>query len=241
MYDPIETDISYEQLVILSKKCKKINTCIIGGWATYFYVNREYRAAFGKDYMGSRDIDIFFDSSKEKEFNKIITGMGFAKNGLPFRYELIYNRETKKFITQDEAREERVYNLIYIFLDLFSDKETKIIKSWWDLKPLKKVSPFIINGFSVADIDTLIALKCTVLFARDKADKENKDACDLYALLEYSNKKIVSTPLLLQAIKKILARQDLLYSIAQNVLLDTSKQSIVEVSLKSRFEDLGNH
>lgn len=167
--------------------------------------------------------------------------MGFAKNGLPFRYELIYNRETKKFITQDEAREERIYNLIYIFLDLFSDKETKIIKSWWDLKPLKKVTPFIIDGFSVADIDTLIALKCTALFARDKADKENKDACDLYALIEYSNKKIVSTPLLLQAIKKILARQDLLYFIAQNVLLDTSKQSIVEVSLKSRFEDLGKH
>lgn len=240
MYDPLETDISREQLVLISKECKKrgILICIIGGWASYFYVNQEYRRAFGKDYMGSRDIDIFFDSKKQKEFSDIVTKLGFEKSGLYFRYVKFFNRVTKKFITEKETKTEEPFNLIHIFLDLFSNKKTTNINSWSDLEPLKKISSFIIEDFSVADIDTLIALKCTVLFARDKADKENKDACDLYALLKYSKKKIASTPLLIHAIEKILNRSDLLYVIAQHVLLDTAKQNIVEVSLKSILKEL---
>lgn len=240
MYDPLEIDVSRNQLTRISEECKKrgIPICVIGGWASYFYVNPTYRRAFGRDYMGSRDIDVFFNFKKEKEFAELITELGFAKNGLSFRYELIYNRETKRIITQTEAKKEQIYNLIYVFLDLFSDKETKVIDTWWNLKPLKKIAPFVIEGFSVADIDTLVALKCNALFARDKADQETKDACDLYALLKYSEKVIFPTPLVINAIKKILERPDLLYAIAQHVLLDIGKQSIVEVSLKSKLKEL---
>lgn len=240
MYDPLETEISREELVIISKECKKksIPIAIIGGWASYFYVNLEYRRAFGKNYIESRDIDIFFDSSKEKQFHEVITKLGFEKSALFFRYVRIYNRETKKFITRDESKKEPIHNIIHIFLDLFSNKETKIIHSWSDLPPLKKITPVIIDGFNVADIDTLIALKCNALFDREKADKEHKDACDLYALLKYGGKDIVPTSLLIEAIKRILSRSDLLYMIAQHVLLDTSRQSIVEVSLKSKLQEL---
>jgi len=241
MYDPLETDISREQLVLISKECKKrdIPTCIIGGWAAYFYVNQEYRRAFGKDYMGSRDIDIFFDPKKQKEFSDVVTKLGFEKSGLYFRYVKFYNRVTKKFITEKETKTEEPFNLIHIFLDLFSNKRTTTINSWSDLKPLEKISQVLIDGFSVADIKTLVDLKCIALFDREKADKENKDACDLYALLEYSKKSIASTELLIKAIEKILGRSDLLYIIAQHVLLDPGKQNIVEVSLKSKLKDLG--
>lgn len=83
MYDPIETDISYKQLVILSEKCKKINTCIIGGWATYFYVNKEYHTAFGKDYMGSRDIDVFFILQKKKNLIRLLLEWALQKMACP--------------------------------------------------------------------------------------------------------------------------------------------------------------
>ncbi|MEA3513956.1 MAG: hypothetical protein U9R34_00605 [Nanoarchaeota archaeon] len=238
MYDPIETDLSLEMLNQIMEQCKKRNIpiCVIGGWASYFHVNANYRRAFGQDYMGSRDIDIFFDSKSEKEFVAIVKQFGFEKDGLAFRYEKIFNRETKEYISQEKAKSEPVFNLIYIFLDLFSNKETHILGSWWDLEPLKSISFVQINNISTADINTLINLKCVAIFARDKADKENKDACDLYALLIYSEKEIKSTELLKQAIKKILSRNDLLYAISEHVLLDPGKQNIVEVTLKDKLK-----
>ena len=94
MYDPIDTDVSFQELIIILKECKKRNipVCVIGGWAAYLYVTEDYRRAFGKDYMGSRDIDIFFDPEQEGEFAKFIKEFGFEKNGFKFRYEKIYNR-----------------------------------------------------------------------------------------------------------------------------------------------------
>jgi len=238
MYDPIETEISFTTLKQISDECKKrsIPIAIIGGWATYFYVNETYRRAFGKDYMGSRDIDICFDHSKEKEFYELITELGFTKDGYFFRWEKIYNRETKKFITPEEAKNEQIFNLIRIFLDIFCDRETNILKSWC-LDPLKNMKFSIKDNYNVTDIGTLLALKCIALFERDKADKENKDACDLYALIVYGGQKISMTQLLHKAIEKILNRSDLLYYISQHVLLDSSRQNIVQHILKGKLEN----
>ena len=241
MYDPLETDLSRKELTAIFKESIGIPICLIGGWASYFYVNEKYKRAFGKEYMGSRDIDIFFDPKKEKEFSKVVNKRGFTKNGLPFRYEKIYDRESKTFVTPEEAKRKPLYDLIYIFLDLFSNEKTDLLGSWWDLEPFKKTAYFPIDNFFVADIDTLIASKCTAIFARDKADKENKDACDLYALVVYSDKQIIPTTLLQKAIEKILNRFDLLYTIAEHVLLDPSRQSIVEVTLRDKLKEINNH
>ena len=99
----------------------------------------------------------------------------------------------------------------------------------------------MIGDFSLADIDTLIKLKCHAIFARDKADKENKDACDLYALINYSSRPTKSDKLLEEAIDKILRRPDLIYSIAQHVLLDVGKRNIVEHTLRSFKVILDNY
>jgi hypothetical protein len=238
MYDPLETDLSRKELTAIFKESVGIPICLIGGWASYFYVNEKYKRAFGKDYMGSRDIDIFFDPKKEKEFFNVVNKRGFTKNGLRFRYEKIYDRESKTFITPKEAKRKPLYDLIYIFLDLFSNEKTDLLNSWWDLEPFKRTLYFQINDFFVADIDTLVASKCTAIFARDKADKENKDACDLYALMVYSDKHINPTVLLQKAIEKILNRYDLLYTIAEHVLLDSSKESIVEVTLRDKLKEI---
>lgn len=187
--------------------------------------------------MGSRDIDICFDYSKEKEFLQLIRDMGFTENGIYFRWEKIYNRETKKFITSEEAKNEQIFNMIHIFLDIFCDRETEILKSW-HIDPLKHKKIYLIDGFSLTDIDTLVSLKCIALFSRDKSDKENKDSCDLYALIVYSQQKITPSELLKKAIEKIVNRPDLLYVIAQHVLLDPVKQSIVHFLLSSKLREM---
>lgn len=236
MYDPLETELSKNELIALFKEAKDLKICLIGGWASYYYVKDNYKRAFGQDYMGSRDIDVFFDPKIEKEFAKVVIDkMGFTKNGFQFRYEKIFDREAKRFISTTEAKKKHVYDLIYIFLDLFSNEPTRVLGSWHDIGEMKKISVDMVEGFKVADIDTLVALKCTALFARDKADKENKDACDLYALLVYGKKDIQPTLLLQKAITKILERPDLIYAIAEHVLLNPSRQSIVEVTLRDKL------
>ncbi len=235
MYDSTEVDISSKLLRELFDKCRKrdIRIALIGGWAAHFYVNKIYRNAFGKEYMGSRDIDIYFDPSKEKEMKELIEEMGFIKDGYPFRWEKIYNRETKRFLTIEETKKEAIYNMIYIFLDIFCEKETNHLKSW-SLDALKGLKYNNVEGFELADIDTLINLKCVALFSRDKSDKENKDACDLYALLVYSGMTIKPNDMLKQAIEKMLSRPDLVYVIAQHVLLDAARQNIVIYALTKR-------
>ena len=242
MYDIEETDISFRELSLICDECKKKNVlvCIIGGWATFFYVNDNFRRAFGRDYMSSRDIDMFFAPEKEREFAEIVFGLGFVKDGLQFRYEKNYHRELKKFVSEEESKKVEIFNLIKIFLDLFSNKPTKELSSWNDLEPLKTLSVEMINRFPVADINTLAELKAIALFARDKADKEHKDACDLYALLQYSGRKINSSVCLKKAVEKLINRSELINTIAHHVLTDIGKRSIVEVTLRNNLADLQN-
>lgn len=233
MYDPLETDISREQLnrLISESKARKCSVALLGGWAAYFFINDTYRRAFGRDYMGSRDIDLFIDPRDGEEFAKLITELGFLPNGMFFRYERIYDREKKQFITPDESKKTPIFNIIYIFLDLFSSKDIPKPVTWSDLQSLANFDVdtdiVLLQNTPIVKMDILLDLKCTAIFARDKADKENKDACDLYSLLIYGNHPYQMTELLKKTIQKILSRNDLVHTIAEHVLLDASKQSIV--------------
>lgn len=242
MYDPLETGISLEELkkLFLEMKASGVKAGLLGGWATHFYVNETYRRAFGREYMGSRDIDLFFESGFDSRMSAIIKKLGFEKNGLPFRYERIYDRERHEFVSSKEAKVRQYFNLIYIFLDLFSDGETADVGTWWGLKELKRAKVVNVGEIALVDFNTLVALKCTALFARDKADKETKDACDIYALLFYGNNEYEHTLYLKKAIEKLVSRTDLIYAISEHVLLDPSKQNIVLAALQNalkRFDD----
>ena len=130
MYDPIETDISYEYLLKLVEKAADLRFAIIGGWGIFLHIKKEYTAAFGREYLKSRDIDVFIDARGEMGFLKIIKELGFKESSYNFRYELIYDREEKKIISSEKAKKKQVFNLIYIFLDVFSNKKTKKLGSW---------------------------------------------------------------------------------------------------------------
>jgi hypothetical protein len=235
MYDPLETGISKEELNKLFSEIRnlKIKAGLVGGWAAYFYANEGYKRAFGRDYMSSRDIDIFFEPQFDEQIEKLLKKLKFEKDGFKFRYEKVYDRETKSFITEEDSKKKNTYDLIYIFLDLFSNAETKKVGTWWELPDLKKAKIVNVNGMELVDFNTLIAMKCTAIFARDKADKEVKDACDLYALLLYGNQDYEKMLLLRKALEKLLSRNDLLYAIAEHVLLDPSRQNIASAALQN--------
>lgn len=231
MYEPMETDISFRYLKDIASSCKNLKFGIIGGWGVFFHVNAGYRRAFGIDYLKSRDIDVFISSKDELKFKKIIKKFNFIKAEYFFRYKLIFDRERKMIVDEKTAKKIPVYNLIEIFLDIFSDKKTRI--GSWVIKELKEAKIELFVDIPVVDINSLIQLKCISFFEREKLDKELKDACDIYALLLYSNKRIKKNNLLKKAIEKIISRDDLCDFIAENVLNDQLKSSLVKITMQN--------
>ena len=231
MYDSAETDISYEYLLKLKDKAKSLRWAVIGGWGVFLQAKKEYQKAFGKEYLKSRDIDVFIDAEYEDAFLKIIKDLGFKESSYKFRYELVYDREEKKIISSERTKEKHIFNLIYVFLDVFSDKKAKKLGSWV-FPDLGKAEIENIEGFPVLDIKPLIDLKIVSFFEREKLDKELKDACDIYALLIYSGKKTELTLNVKKAIDKIISRPDLQDYIAEHVLGDSLKSSLVVVVLR---------
>jgi len=232
MYDPIETDISHEYLLKLNKKTAGLRFAIIGGWSVFLQVEKEYLKAFGKEYLKSRDIDIFIDAKDEEDFLKIIKDMGFKPSSYYFRYELIYDREEKRIISSEKAKSRHIFNLVYIFLDVFSNKKTKKLGSWV-FSSLEKVKIEEIDGYPVLDVNSLLDMKIVSFFEREKLDKELKDACDIYALLFYSGKKFRSGLMVKKTAEKIISRPDLQEYIAEQVLGDSLKASLVNRMLRT--------
>jgi len=231
MYDPIETDASYDYLLKLSQRVSGLRYAIMGGWGVYFQVGKEYRKAFGREYLKSRDIDVFVEASDELAFLAIIKELGFVESAYNFRYELVYDREEKKIISSKSAKSKPIYDLVYIFLDVFSNRKTSKLGSWV-LPDLKEAKIVEIEKIPILDINLLLRLKAVSFFEREKLDKELKDACDIYALLLYSNTKVLPNVLLKKTIEKILNRPDLQEYIAEQVLGDVFKASLVVNNLK---------
>ena len=227
MYDILETDLSFEYLNRISQIK---NTVVMGGWAIYFYVNENYRRAFGLDYLKSRDIDVYVNSKYLNTFIEEIKKLGISPTSYFFRYELIYSRSKSKIITEKESKKQQIYDLVYVFLDLFTNKKSE---KAWNVDTFNKAKVFIIEKINTFDINTLLALKCVSFFEREKLDKEFKDACDIYVLLIYSGKKFKISNNIRNSIEKIIKRRDLSEFIAENVLRDVTKVNIVISTLKN--------
>ncbi len=235
MYDPVETDLSYQYLLKLREAAVKLSWGVLGGWGVFFHVNEKYTQAFGREYLKSRDIDIFVDVRDEEKFLGVIKKLNFNESAYPFRYELIYDREKKEIVLPDVAKKTEIFNLIYVFLDIFSSQETKKLGSWV-FPELEKARIEMSNGTPLLDLATLINLKVTAFFEREKLDKEIKDACDLYALLFYSGKSIKLTTGIKKAAEKMMSRDDLQSIIAEQVLGDALKLPLVVAQLRKLIE-----
>ena len=87
MYDDNEVAISNRYL-------KEVITAIddpivvVGGWAVYFLVNDGYRETTGRDYIGSRDIDLGFSmSSADLENSALALALKKLEDELGFEHQ----------------------------------------------------------------------------------------------------------------------------------------------------------
>lgn len=124
MYEPNEVQISERYLEKVFQLIKG-NICLLGGWATYHIVNKNFEKATGRKYIGSRDIDIGFhinknwseEQLKKSEFAaaiKRIEDIGFRS--VSFRLIKDFNLETEKELTPTESAKLPQYQIFNLFV-----------------------------------------------------------------------------------------------------------------------------
>lgn len=201
IYDPLETEASRKVLLELLDELKPCeNFGLVGGWAVHSLINENFLRATGREFLRSRDIDVFIDckSNFPRQFARTIKKIGFAPGEYRFRYTLILDRDSMKKLSEDEARRKQAFELIYVFLDVLGNGESNAVGVWPNeivakVIGRKAMKILAIDGRKVfvPKEDFLFLLKVDSFLKRETKEKRMKDACDIYGLLFYSPAKIL--------------------------------------------------
>lgn len=204
MYEKFETEISYEHIGKLKKELRK-PLVILGGWAIYFLVNEEFKKSEGRNYLGSKDLDLGYhldkniskeDLLKSNFVNDIkkLKNLGF--NAVGFRMIMYYDTETKKALSLEESKKVSMHNLVEVYIDTIVDNISKDIKKSLGFTPIDE--PYLNEVFNkeyenlekdvrIPTPEIMLCMKLNSVLSRDKQHKQVKDICDIFALLFYTD------------------------------------------------------
>lgn len=164
---------------------------VIGGWAAHLLANEKFREWKGVDYIGSKDIDF---GVREKSLGKTIRQLeNSGYKAVNFRFYKIFDRETKKEISEAEGRKCQIFKIFYLYVDLILDSPSKkktvffhdeIVKFAFDNR-------LWINsgGMKVIAPEALLLTKLNILDKRDE-EKRLKDILDCIFVAGFSNLNI---------------------------------------------------
>jgi len=187
----------------------------------------------GRDYNGSRDIDIGFHVDSEisaksiqKSSIKKIVSVLKSRNFFPLgsRYVACHSIETKERLTEEESKSYHLHELFYHYVDPIVDQLSDSVEKVFGFKPIdEKLLRYVFNDNMFVTVkafglclklptpEVLLATKINAVQGRGvgKEDKRIKDIVDIYALIWYSGIEIDD---LVDRILKILyKRQVLIY------------------------------
>jgi len=211
LYEDYETDTSKENLQTVAKNVPG-PLCLLGGWAVYLNVNKKFKAEYGSEYHGSKDIDLGFyfgeneseESIKNSMLNKSLIALKKI-NFIPQSFRLVqhYHREQKRALTEEESKKVATYNLFHLYVDLMVNRQPENIENVLGFIPadeplLTKIFEEKLykttNEFGVEILlpnpEALLATKLNWVLERTKDHKRIKDIADIYALIFYSDSKI---------------------------------------------------
>jgi hypothetical protein len=211
LYSDFETETSYEYL---QKIVGVLNEplCILGGWAVYFTVNTTFRKDQGRNYLGSRDIDLGFylnnkytkqqlKSSTIGNALSVLEKQGFKPLG--FRYYKDIHIDTGNELTSEQSAKTPTHDIFQIYIDPVVNEVHPLFKEVFRFDPVDE--PLLTPVFKDKNYRTelmefhkrlwlptpeiLLATKLKSICNRTKDEKLIKDMCDIYALSWYSSKK----------------------------------------------------
>lgn len=201
IYDPLETEASRKILLELLDELKPgENFGLVGGWAVHSLINENFLRATGREFLRSRDIDVFIDCKGNfpRRFARAIEKIGFVPGEYRFRYTLILDRDSMKKLSESEARRKQAFELIYVFLDVLGNGESNAVGVWPNEIVAKMIDGKAMKALAIGGRkvfvpkeDFLLLLKVDSFLKRETKEKRMKDACDIYGLLFYSPAKIL--------------------------------------------------
>jgi len=211
LYEPIEIEISAKHLDKVFRQIKG-DICLIGGWATYHTVNRNFENINARKYIGSRDIDIGFhidkrwsiEQLKKSEFSStigLIEDMGFRP--VSFRFVKDFHSETGRELTAEESARLPLFQIFQLYVDPVVDYINPKIEQVLGVVPIDEPLLSLVFAddlYTTAKLfgksvllpqsHVLLAMKLNSVINREKAHKRIKDIADIYALLWFSDRKI---------------------------------------------------
>jgi len=210
LYEPNEIAISERYLGKVFRQIKG-DVCLLGGWATYQIVNRNFERLNGRKYIGSRDIDIGFHIDRgwsEEQLRKsdfsvaisLIEEMGVRS--VSFRFLKDFDLETGRELTPEESARLPLYRIFQLYVDPVVDFIHPKIKEIFGFVPIDEpllslifadrscavASPFG-RRVLLPKPHVLLAMKLSSVVNRNKEHKKIKDIADIYALLWFSDVK----------------------------------------------------
>ncbi len=145
LYQDYEVQVSQSQLSkVLSELGGQI--CLLGGWAVYVTVNKNFKASQGRNFVGSRDIDLGFHIDPgwaDDDLNNSIFARAIKKIGdagfkqISFRFVKHFHTETRKELSEEQAKKA---NQSFIF-DMFFVIKSELHASEKSLLGFAKISP----------------------------------------------------------------------------------------------------
>ena len=203
MYKDIETETSYKYLKIVISELKE-PICILGGWAIFFTVNENYKKQMARVYIGSRDIDIGFNSASSFKHAASILENRLNFKFVSFRYYKNVHAETGKDLSDEEVQSMPQHMSFQIYVDPimpYADSELKsaigfapidepLLKYAFEDKKYGKYLKEFGRNLLLPAPEILLAAKICSVMLRDKAHKRYKDICDMTALCLFAGMPI---------------------------------------------------
>lgn len=203
MYDRRETDVSFRYLSRLAQDLD-VDRCLIGGWAVYYTVSPSYSAEIGREYLGSRDIDIGLpDAVAFGRISEYLLGkLEFER--ISFRYVKQLDYETGRELSKEESRQLPTHMMTPMHIDLLLPSVSPEIRGRLGFtppdEPLLKVvfeEPAQTREVRMGSLPVkvpspplLLAMKVHSVGTRGMEHKRVKDICDIAALCLYSGESM---------------------------------------------------
>ena len=203
MYKDVETETSYKYLKIIISELKE-PICILGGWAVFFTVNKRYQKQALRVYIGSRDIDVGFNSAASFKHAVSILENRLNFKSVSFRYYKNVHAETGKDLSAEEVKSMPQHMYFQMYVDPIMSYIDKGIKSKLGFTPIDEplLKPVFedttyakyVKEFNrkllLPSSEILLAAKLNSVTLRNKEHKRYKDICDIIALCLFSGMPI---------------------------------------------------
>jgi len=189
---------------------------LLGGWAVHLHVTEAFEAENGREYIGSRDIDLGVhvepewdvETLQSKPISTTLTAVEseMEYNRGRFGFYQYFHRMTKERLSDEEASDYRQHEIFRLDIDVLpSTEELDAFAEAFGFRPPADplLHPVFADGeFQVlnefveweaptevrlAPREILAAMKVRAFPDRDKSHKRQKDLADLHALLWYGS------------------------------------------------------